>query len=151
MYGLLYIRFMAAEERRSWITLVVSVVAYAVYLVVVLGRKSGSALVDVAYVRPLVWTVVGAVVVAIVLNIVSAVVFSKEVEKKDQRDREIYRFGEHAGHSFVVVGAVAALLLAMAEVAHFWIANVVYLAFVLSALAENVAKIAAYRKGFGPW
>lgn len=38
------------------------------------------------------------------------------------------------GQSFVVIGGVAALLMAMAEWEHFWIANVIYLAFVLSAI-----------------
>lgn len=75
----------------------------------------------------------------------------REAGKKDQRDREIYRFGEYAGQSFVVIGGIAALLMAMAEVPHFWIANVIYLAFVLSAMLGSVAKIVAYRKGFQPW
>ena len=50
-----------------------------------------------------------------------------------------------------VIGAVAALVMAMAEVDHFWIANAVYLAFLLSALLSSTAKIAAYRKGFHTW
>ena len=71
----------------------------------------------------------------------------REAGKKDQRDREIYRFGEYIGQSFVVIGGVAALLMAMAEWDHFWIANVIYLAFVLSAILGSVAKIVAYRPG----
>ena len=66
-------------------------------------------------------------------------------------NREIYRFGEHIGQSFLVVGGVAALIMAMAEWDHFWIANVIYLAFVLSAILGSVAKIVAYRRGFQPW
>lgn len=49
------------------------------------------------------------------------------------------------------MGGVAALLMAMAEWDHFWIANVIYLAFVLSAMLGSVAKIVAYRRGFQPW
>jgi hypothetical protein len=71
--------------------------------------------------------------------------------KKDQRDREIYRFGEYIGQSFVVIGGVTALLMAMAEWDHFWIANVIYLTFVLSAILGSVTKIIAYRRGFQPW
>jgi hypothetical protein len=37
--------------------------------------------------------------------------------------------------------------LAMAEGDHFWIANAIYLAFVLSALTASVVKIVAYRRG----
>jgi hypothetical protein len=35
--------------------------------------------------------------------------------------------------------------------AAFWIANVVYLAFVLSASPGSIAKIIAYRRGFQTW
>jgi len=84
-------------------------------------------------------------------RIVVAVAWPKDADKKDQRDKEIYRFGEYIGQSFVVVGAAAALVLAMAEVDHFWIANAVYLAFVLSALLSSTAKIFAYRRGVPSW
>ncbi|WP_326586172.1 hypothetical protein [Streptomyces sp. NBC_01294] len=69
-------------------------------------------------------------------------------EDQDQRDREIHHFGEYIGQSFVVIGGVAGLVLAMAEVDQFWIANAIYLAFVLSALLGSAAKIVAYRLGF---
>jgi hypothetical protein len=55
------------------------------------------------------------------------------------------------GQSFVAVGGVAAQLLAMTEADHFWIANVIYLTFMLSALLGSVAKIVAYPRGFQPW
>ena len=35
----------------------------------------------------------------------------------------------------------------MAKVEQFWIANALYLAFVLAALASAVVKIVAYRRG----
>jgi hypothetical protein len=72
-------------------------------------------------------------------------------EEKDQRDKEIYRFGEYTGQSFVTAGAIAALLMAMAEIAHFRIANAIYLAFVLSAVLGSVVKIVAYRRGLPSW
>ena len=67
---------------------------------------------------------------------------------KDVRDRQI---GEHTGQSFVVIGAVAALLMAMAEWDWFWIANVIYLCFTLSAILSAVTKIVIYRGSFPPW
>ncbi|GAA5021603.1 hypothetical protein GCM10025734_77010 [Kitasatospora paranensis] len=50
-----------------------------------------------------------------------------------------------------MLGGVAALVLSMAEVAPFWVANAVYLAFVLSALLGSAARIAAHRRGSAPW
>ncbi|MET0233188.1 MAG: hypothetical protein ABW224_00975 [Kibdelosporangium sp.] len=142
---------MTVEEKHAWSMAVVSVVMCAVYLVIVLTSVDGGRLVDVPYVVPLLWTVGAAIVltitVAIALNITAAVREPKG-RLKDQRDLEIGRFGDHIGQSFVVIGGVTALILAMAEANHFWIANAIYLGFTLSAILGSIAKIAAYRWGF---
>jgi hypothetical protein len=39
----------------------------------------------------------------------------------------------------------------MAEFGYFWIANVVYLCFVLSSVLASTAKIIAYRRGLPRW
>jgi hypothetical protein len=147
--GLFYLELVTHEEKRAWILGISAIASYAVYLVVVLGRAGGRPLAEVPYVAALLWTVGTSIVATIVASILAAMV-SKD-GGKDQRDREIGRFGEYVGHSFVVIGAVAALLLAMAEAPHFWIANAVYLAFTLSAILGSVARIFAYRRGFRPW
>ena len=149
MSGLFYLDEVTHEEKRAWILGIAAIASYAVYLVLVLGRAGGRPLAEVPYVATLLWTVGASIVATIVLSILVAVV-SKD-GAKDQRDREIGRFGEYVGHSFVVIGAVAALLLAMAEAPHFWITNAVYLAFTLSAILGSVARIFAYRRGFQPW
>ncbi|WP_340688586.1 hypothetical protein LCL61_14930 [Amycolatopsis coloradensis] len=139
------------EEKRAWIMVVVTVFGYAAYLIVVLRRAGSGPLVDIPYVAPLLWTIGAAIVASIVLNVAAAITSPRDAGRKDQRDREIGRFGEYIGQSFVVIGGVAALVMAMAELDHFWIANTVYLAFVLSSLLGSIAKIAAYRWGFQAW
>lgn len=129
---------MTTQERRAWSLAVVGLIAYGIYLVLLA--------VDISYVPALLWTVAGAIVVNIAVDIVFG-----DRQKADQRDREIARFGEHIGQSLVVAGAVAAMVMALFEARHFWIANVIYLAFVLSAVLGSTAKIFAYRKGFHPW
>jgi hypothetical protein len=47
----------------------------------------------------------------------------------------------------LAIGAAGALVLTMAGVAHFWIAQALYLAFVLDALVSSIVKIVAYRRG----
>jgi len=141
---------MASEEKRAWIMIVVSVCAYAFYVATVLGRSGSTPLAEVPYASTMLWTIGGSIVVSIVLHIIVSIADGSG-GKTDQRDREIGRFGEHIGQSFVVTGGVAALILAMLEVDYFWIANAIYLAFVLSALLGSTAKIFAYRKGFHPW
>ncbi|MGH3862259.1 hypothetical protein [Actinokineospora sp.] len=142
---------MAFEEKRAWIMLVVTVAAYAAYLITVLGRAGDIPLADVPYVSTMLWTIIGSIVAAIVLNIVVSIASREEAAQKDQRDREIARFGDNIGMSFVVIGAVAAMLMSMAEWNHFWIANAIYLGFALSAVLGSMAKLAAYRRGFQPW
>jgi hypothetical protein len=140
------------EEKQAWSMAVVSTVSYAIYLVIILSRAGDGPLTSVSYVAPLLWTLGAAIVIEIVFNIVlniAASISAPEGSKlKDQRDMEIARFGDYIGLSFVVIGGLATLILAMAEANHFWIANAIYLAFFLSAILGSVAKIAAYRWGF---
>ncbi len=51
------------------------------------------------------------------------------------------------GWWLLVAGAAAALLMAMARWDYFWIANVIYLGFVLRAVGGSVLKLVAYRRG----
>jgi hypothetical protein len=141
----------AHEEKRSWIMVVVAVLSYATYLAVVLGRAVDGPLAAVDYRSALLWCVGGSIVVSIVLSIAVSIASPRDAGKKDQRDREIGRFGDTVGQSFLVIGAVAGLILALAEANHFWIANAIYLGFTLSAVLGSVAKLFAYRKGFHPW
>ena len=142
---------MSFEEKSAWIMGVVAAGSYGVYLAIVLGLAGTMPLVDVPYVAPLLWTVGASIALSIALHILMGISSPKEAGKKDQRDREIYRFGEYIGQSFLVIGGVAVLLMAMVETDHFWIANVIYLAFFLSAILGSVAKIVAYRRGFQLW
>jgi hypothetical protein len=141
----------AFEEKRAWIMLVVSAVAYTVYVAIVLGGRGGVGLTEVSYAPALLWTVGAAIVAAIALSIAADVTSPRGAAKRDQRDQEIGRLGDHVGQSFVVIGGVAALFMAMSEVDYFWIANVIYLTFVLSAVLGSVTKIVAYRRGFQEW
>lgn len=142
---------MAVEEKRAWIMIVVTVLSYGAYLAVVLGRSGDGPLAQEPYVSALLWTVGAAIAASIALHITVALLAPEEDKTKDQRDREIHHFSEYVGQSFVVIGGVAGLVLAMAEADQFWIANAIYLAFALSAILGSTAKIAAYRLGFQPW
>ena len=46
-----------------------------------------------------------------------------------------------------IAAAGAALVMAMAKVNYFWIANVIYLGFTLWAVAGSAIKLVAYRRG----
>ncbi|ACZ86875.1 hypothetical protein [Streptosporangium roseum] len=143
---------MAFEEKRAWVMIVVSVGAYTIYVATILGLVGDGPLADVAYAGALLWTIGGAIVAAIVAHIAMAIAGGHGADRTDERDREINQVSERIGQSIVVIGALAALVMAIAELRHFWIANAVYLAFVLSAVLSSFAKIMAYRKGgFQTW
>ncbi|HEY0497929.1 MAG TPA: hypothetical protein VGD48_19460 [Kutzneria sp.] len=139
---------MAYEEKRAWTMLVVSAIGYAVYAAIVLSRSGPLA--QVPYVATLLWITAASIVTTIVLNIAVSVRDPKD-SRRDQRDREIGQFGDRVGQSFVVVGGVLAMFLAMFRLDHFWIANAIYLAFTLSAVLGSVARIVGYRRGFQAW
>lgn len=143
---------MSSEERSAWVLGIVAVLGYAIYATLVLGAAgSVGALVDVDYAPYMLATIGGGILAGIIVTIIVGMFFPKDAGKKDERDREISRFGEYGGQSLLVVGSLAALLLALLEADTFWIANVLYLGFVLSAILGSILKITGYRAGFQKW
>ena len=142
---------MSYEERNVWVFVVVTVLAYGTYAAVILGRARDTPLTEVAYAGPLLWTIGGAIVASIVASIAVALAHRRDGHVSDQRDKEINRLGERTGQSFVVIGALGAMVLAMIEADWFWIANLIYLCFVLSAILGSITKLAAYRQDFSTW
>lgn len=143
---------MSYEEKGIWVYLVVSVAAYGVYMFLVLPQLlSGIPVDEIDYVPAVFWTIGGAIVAAIVLRILVEIVVPSGSTRGDVRDKEIDRLGERVGSAFLVIGAIGALLLALFEGGYFWIANVIYLAFVLSAILASITKVIVYRKGVPTW
>ncbi|GAB3618263.1 hypothetical protein GCM10027416_28200 [Okibacterium endophyticum] len=142
---------MSSEEKSAWTQGVLAIVMYGVYLVVILSRAASTPLTEVPYIPPMLWTIGISIVASIVIQALAAAAAPKDAGKIDQRDKQIGRFGEYVGHWVLVAGALAALGFAMAELSHFWIANVIYLAFVISAIVTSAVRIVAYRRGFHSW
>jgi uncharacterized membrane protein len=142
---------MAVEEKSAWFMGVIAIALYGVYLGLIFAAAEGGPISAVNYIPALLATVVGASVANAVLNIVVGIVSPKRDRTKDSRDRHIYRTGEYIGRTLVLAGAAGALVLAMLEADPFWIANLIYLAFVLAAVLASIVKIVGYRVGFRKW
>ena len=138
---------MSYEEKGTWVYLVASAGAYVVYVVIVLGRLLHTPVAEVPYVSVLLWTTGASIVASIAGRILVETASPSDSRRADVRDKEIYRFGEYASRWFLVAGAAAALVMAMARWDYFWIANVIYLGFVLWAVGGSVLKLVAYRRG----
>jgi hypothetical protein len=141
---------MSYEEKRTWIYLVSSVAAYGVYLAIVLDRATRTPLTQVPYVSALLWATGASIVASIVGGTVVDIARPGDSRHKDVRDKEIARFGEHTGRWFVIAAAAAAFVMAIARWDYFWIANVIYLGFVLWAIVGSVVRLVAYRRGLSP-
>lgn len=139
---------MSLEEKRAWIYAVVAFVVPVVYFVAILTQVPGRDVAQIAYVLPMLVAVVAAIVLNIVAHIVATMLAPRDVAPKDERERQIDRLGEYVGFYVMSVAALVPLVLAMVEAEHFWIANTLYLAFVLAAFTSSIVKIVAYRRGF---
>jgi hypothetical protein len=142
---------MAFLEKSNWVVLVVAVPTLLVYLALVVPQVLGEPIAEVAWVEPMIFTIVGFIVATILGNIVAAVSNPGEADKHDQRDREIDQFGERVGNWLIIAGSCAALGLAMTRADHFWIANAIYFGGMAGALLSSVTKIAAYHGPFQKW
>ena len=138
---------MSYEEKGTWVYLVTSAGAYAVYLVIIIGRVLSTPIAHVPYVAVLLWTCVASIVASMVGRVAVETASPSDSRRSDVRDKEIYRFGEYASRWFVVGGAAAGFFMAVAKLDYFWIANAIYLGFVLWAVVGSAVKLVAYRRG----
>ena len=138
---------MSYEEKGIWVYLVTSAAAYAVYLAIIVGRLASTPAAEVPYVSVLLWTAGASIVANTVGRVLVETASPSDSRRADVRDRDVSRFGEYASRWFLVAGAAAAMVMAMAKVDYFWIANVIYLGFVLWAVAGSALKLVAYRRG----
>ena len=143
---------MGVREKSAWAMLVIAVVGIAVYLSLLAVNLDGGSPTEIRYQPLMLWTIAGAIVAGIVVHIVISVRagIAGENDKPDERDRQIERFGTNVSQAFLVIGGLAALLMALAEWDWFWIANALYFGFALSGVLEGVAEVVAYRRGV-PW
>ena len=138
---------MSYEERGVWAYLLSSAAAYIAYLAIVAPRLFHTPAAQVSYLVPLLVTTLASVFVATVVRSILEVARPSDSSKADARDRDIARFGAYVSRWFVVGGAMAGFFLAVRRLDYFWIANVIYLGFVLWAVVGSVLRLVAYRRG----
>ena len=142
---------MSSEERGQWVYLVAIVLTYGAYVVVVLGQAAQTPVADVDYIPAMLGAIgIGialAIVGRIVVEIAGQIADPSDRHDSDVRDRDIGRFGEYFAGTILGIGMVVPFVLTLAEFEYFWIANAMYLVFVLSALVGATVKLIAYRRG----
>jgi hypothetical protein len=138
---------MSYEERGVWAQLLSFTSGYIAYLVIVVPRLFDAPTARVSYLPPLLVTTLASVFVAMVVRSALELTRPSDSGKADVRDRDIKRFGEHGSRWCIVGGAAAGLVGANAHWDYFWIANAIWLGFVLWAVVDSVLRLIAYRRG----
>jgi hypothetical protein len=147
------------EEKLTWVNLVVGVIVPVGYVAVMLGRLGETSAAEISYQWPLliaigasiVLTIVGSVLAGIGTGISAEIrgrSASEEIDRKDERDKQISRHGDLVGYYVSSAGVVGVLALTMLEYEYFWIASALYLSFAVGTAVASAVKIASYHRGF---
>jgi hypothetical protein len=150
---------MPFEEKMTWVSGVVTIIVPIVYFVVMLGRLQSTPASEIAYQAPLIVAMVASVVLivigAVLMSIGTSVIAvakgrkpEDEIDRTDERDKTISRRGDLVGFYVASAGMVGVLALTMLEADYFWIANALYLSFVVSMVVSAAVKLVAYHRGF---
>lgn len=139
---------MSFEEKGTWVFAGIAIVLAVIYFATILGQLPTTAVGDIDYQGSMLAAIGATIVLTIVGYIGVAMSSPKDANQADERDRDINRFGEYVGGSLLAFGMIVPFALAMAEAPHFWIANVMYLVFVVAGVCGAAVKLVAYRRGF---
>jgi hypothetical protein len=154
---------MSFEEKVTWLSGAVTLIVAGWYVRFVVEALSQLPVEEIAYQRALlvalgamiVLTIAGTIAVAIGTAIAKAIGVEltgqgsvDDVDRKDERDAVIEARGDRFAYYVVSALMIGALAMAMLELPHFWIANAMFAAFVVSGMVGIVVKLVAYRRGF---
>lgn len=148
---------MSFEEKSTWITGISQLVVGIWYLIQIMDKAAATAVADIDYIPELLVLIGASVALTVVATVVVAIFLaaraaakgdSTEIDKSDERDRSISRFAGNIGGYVLGVGMIPAMILAVLEFDHFWIAHAILASFFASELITATIKIVAYRRGF---
>lgn len=148
---------MSFEEKSTWITAISQLVVGIWYLAQIMGKAATTPVADIEYARELLVLIGASVALTVAATVVVAVFLaaraaaeggSTDIDRTDERDRSISRFAGNIGGYVLGVGMIPAMILAVLELEHFWIAHAILASFFVSELVTATIKIVAYRRGF---
>jgi MFS family permease len=150
---------MPFEEKTTWVSVVVGLLVPLTYFVVVLPQLADTPASEINYQRSLMIALIASIILTILGSIAMAIATAigaeitgngsvDDIDRTDERDVLISRRGDIVGYYVASAGAVIALIITMLEFDYFWIANTLYLSFVVAGLVAGIVKLRAYRRGF---
>ena len=139
---------MSFEEKGTWVVTAIALANAVLYFATILGQIPTTAVGDIDYQGRLLIAIGATIGLSTLAMIAVGITSPEDAGKSDQRDKDINRLGEYVGGILVTFGMLVPFGLALAEAPYFWIANAMYLIFVLSGLCAAVVKVVIYRRGF---
>ena len=160
---------MSFEEKQTWASALIGIAIYGIYLVVIFQRAGDAPLHTVSYAYPMLIAMgcmIAALIVFTVMDHVMDHVMDqidshrekglsngshREHRQKDERDIQIYRYGQTIGYGVQSFAFLTVLGLVLLELPHFWIGQALFFSCFLELSIKSAAKICAYRRGFQQW
>lgn len=139
---------MSFEEKGTWLYLVIITTLPIVYFATIVSQAASVPVADIEYQGPLLAAIGAAIGLGIVGMIAIAISSPADADKSDQRDKDINRLGEYAGGLVLGFGMIVPFGLAMLDAPSFWIANAMYVVFVVAGIVGAATKLVLYRRGF---
>ena len=127
-------------------TLIIVYVPYFAFVGYILATTSEDAA-NVAYKPLLILATVPVAVIAAVSHIVLGLVTPKEANQRDERDRLIDQRADQLGAYILAVGVFAGIVLAMLELASFYVVNALMLFWVAAEVTAQARRLVLYRRG----
>jgi hypothetical protein len=139
---------MSYEEKGVWVyTLAVAATA-SIYAFIIVGKLANQSVDEVDFGSTLLWSIGISIALNIVLRILVEIFTPSDSYKVDARDKAISRRGGYVNGMIIAIGMAGPLLLTIADVDNFWVANAIYAVFILAAIASSIVQVVAYRRGF---
>ena len=139
---------MTFPEKSALTMTAVLVAVFGWYFWLVLGpiAGAGSSAREFAYTAVMGVALAAVTVLATVSHIILAIVFHRQANVRDERDRLISLRSTRVAGYLLAAGVFAGLGLAVARADRFWIAQVLVASIVLASVVESVVKVALHRR-----
>jgi hypothetical protein len=137
---------MTYREKSTVVLLVGYLAVYSWYFARVVDAARSGSIADMDYQGLLIAMVVVLVAATVVAEILIAVLAPSGADQVDERDRLIGLRGDRIAGWVVTIGALAGLVLAMAEADSFWIAHALLAGLVLAEILKSIAMLVNYRR-----
>ena len=139
---------MSYEEKGVWVYILAIAATASIYAAIIVGKLSQQDVDEVDFGSTLLWSIGISIGLNIVLRILVEIFTPSDSYKVDARDKAISRRGGYVNGTIIAIGMAGPLLLTIADVDNFWVANAIYAIFIVAALASSVVQVVAYRRGF---